>query len=91
MLKLAGPLKPSNPIDEAVRRYQTTSVVAAILVHFFIFITAIVVMVVLKQPLQVFVATHVGLQVAAVVNALFGHKLYRRYLTAKLGRKVVIN
>ncbi|MEM0440653.1 MAG: hypothetical protein QW463_03510 [Candidatus Caldarchaeum sp.] len=90
-MKSANPLKPNNPIDEAVKRYQTTAVVIAILVHFFIFITAIMVMVVLKQPLPVFIATHVGLQLAAIINALFGHKLYRRYLLAKLGRKVVIN
>lgn len=84
-------MKPSNPIDEAVKRYQTTAVVAAILVHFFIFVTAIVVMVVLKQPLPVFVATHVGLQAAAILNALFGHRLYRRYLAAKINRQIVIN
>ncbi|MCS7110437.1 MAG: TMEM165/GDT1 family protein [Candidatus Caldarchaeum sp.] len=84
-------MKPVNPIDEAVKRYQTTAVVAAILVHFFIFITAIVVMVVLKQPLPVFIATHVGLQLATILNALFGHRLYRRYLSAKMTKQIVIN
>lgn len=83
-------MKPVNTLDEAVKKYQTTAVVIAILVHFFIFVTAIVVMVVLKQPLPVFVATHVGLQLAAILNALFGHRLYRRYLTAKMNKSIVI-
>ncbi|MEM2237552.1 MAG: hypothetical protein QXR26_02955 [Candidatus Caldarchaeum sp.] len=77
-------------IDKAVERYQTTAVVAAILVHFFIFITAIVVIVVLKQPLSVFIMTHAGLQAATILNAIFGHKLYRRYLTAKLEKNILI-
>lgn len=86
-------LKPvdTNPIESAVKKYQTTSVVAAILVHFFIFVTAIVVMVVLRQPLPVFIATHVTLQAATILNALFGHRLYRKYLKAKLGKKLVVN
>lgn len=80
-----------NRLEEAVKRYQTTSVVIAILVHFFIFLTGIVVLVVLKQPLSVFVLTHATLQLAAIVNALFGHRLYRRYLIAKASRNIRIS
>jgi hypothetical protein len=77
-------------IENAVKRYQTTAVVAAILVHFFIFVTAIVVLVVLRQPLYVFVMTHAGLQVTAIINALFGHRLYRKYLMAKTLKKISV-
>jgi len=77
-------------IDNAVKRYQTTAVVAAILVHFFIFVTAIIVLVVLKQPLHVFVMTHAVLQLATVLNALFGHRLYRKYLTAKTLKQITV-
>ncbi|MEM1946471.1 MAG: hypothetical protein QW614_00825 [Candidatus Caldarchaeum sp.] len=79
-----------TPIDKAVEKYQTAAVVAAILVHFFIFVTAIVVLVVLRQPLSVFVMTHAGLQAAAILNAIFGHRVYRRYLTAKLEKNILI-
>ncbi|MEM1943421.1 MAG: hypothetical protein QXO30_08115 [Candidatus Caldarchaeum sp.] len=81
----------SSKLEDAVKRYQTTSVVLAILVHFFIFITAILVIVVLKQPLVVFIATHATLQTATILNALFGHKVYRKYLTARLARNVRIS
>ncbi|GBC72227.1 hypothetical protein HRbin03_00054 [archaeon HR03] len=74
-----------------MKKYQTTSVVAAILVHFFIFITAIVVIVILKQPLPVFIATHVTLQLLTIFNALFGHRLYRKYLLAKQTNRVIVN
>ncbi|MEM0349175.1 MAG: hypothetical protein QXE96_03345 [Candidatus Caldarchaeum sp.] len=74
-----------------MKRYQTTAVVAAILVHFFIFITAIVVIVILKQPLPVFIATHVTLQILTILNALFGHRLYRKYLLAKKTNRVMVN
>ncbi len=79
-----------NALDEAVKKYQTTAVVAAILVHFFIFVTAIVVIVLLKQPLSVFITVHAGLQAATVLNAVFGHKIYRRYLMARLSKNILI-
>ncbi|MEM2095008.1 MAG: hypothetical protein QXX19_00410 [Candidatus Caldarchaeum sp.] len=81
----------SSKLEDAVKRYHTTAVVLAILVHFFIFITAILVIVVLKQPLVVFIATHATLQTAAVLNALFGHRIYRKYLTTRLARNIRIS
>jgi len=74
----------SRPVDEAVRRYQTHAVAIAILVHAFIFVTGIITLVILQQPLHIFALTHGTIQAAAIVNAAVGPKLYRRYLIMRM-------
>lgn len=78
---------PSSEIEEAVKRYQTHAVAIAILVHAFIFVTGIITLVVLKQPVWVFALTHGSIQALAIFNAAFGHRLYRRYLLMKMGNR----
>ena len=80
----------SPAIEEAVKRYQTNAVAIAILVHAFIFVTGIITLVVLKQPIWVFALTHGTIQALAILNVAVGHKLYRKYLIMKMQDRVKI-
>ncbi|HIQ29276.1 MAG TPA: hypothetical protein EYH45_01785 [Candidatus Caldiarchaeum subterraneum] len=81
----------TRDIEEAVKRYQTNAVTIAILVHAFIFVTGIITLVVLKQPIWVFALTHGTIQATALANAAFGHRLYRKYLVMKLQNQIKID
>ena len=78
----------TKDIEEAVKRYQTHAVTIAILVHAFIFVTGIITLVVLKQSIWVFAITHGTIQAAALLNAAFGHRLYRKYLLMKRQNRI---
>ncbi len=73
----------SEEIERRVKRYQSRAIVLAILAHFLIILTGIVTLVVLRQPLLVFILTHATIQGAAIANAVIGPGIYRRYLLAK--------
>ena len=77
-------------IEKAVKRYQTNAVTIAILVHALIFVTGIITLVVMRQPIWVFAITHGTIQALALLNAAFGHRLYRRYLIMKSQNRIVL-
>ncbi|GBC68720.1 hypothetical protein HRbin01_00404 [archaeon HR01] len=80
-----------DEIEEKVKKYQTRAVVIAILVHFLIFVTAIVTIVILRQPLIMFILTHATIQAAAVANVIIGPGLYRKYLITSRSRRISIS
>jgi hypothetical protein len=80
----------SEEIEGRVKRYQSRAIGLAILVHFLIIFTGIVTLVVLRQPLLIFIITHATIQAAAIANAVIGPTIYRRYLLAKSMRRLDI-
>ena len=80
----------SMEVEDRVKRYQSKAIGLAILVHFMIIFTGIITIVVLRQPLLVFIITHATIQGVAIVNAVIGPSIYRRYLLAKNMRRLDI-
>jgi hypothetical protein len=80
-----------DQIEEKVKKYQTRAVGLAILVHFLIFVTAIVTIVILGQPLITFIIIHATIQGLAIANAIVGPGIYRRYLKASHNKRISIS
>ncbi|MEM4310764.1 MAG: hypothetical protein QXX95_00030 [Nitrososphaerales archaeon] len=67
-------------LEKKIKAYEIASIIAAIAVHFGVFINAFIVLAVLKLPLPSFFIIHVGLQIFTFLNAIFGAKIIRSYI-----------
>jgi len=70
----------SENLEKRIRAYEVASVIAAIAVHFGVFLNALITLVILKMPVSTFLILHVGLQIFTFLNALFGGKIIRSYI-----------
>ncbi|MEM3032287.1 MAG: hypothetical protein QXK39_05180 [Nitrososphaerota archaeon] len=80
----------SDEIENMVRKYQTLAVLLAVLIHFMIIFTGFVTLVILRQPLLVFIITHATVQGLAIANAILGPRIYRKYLMARQAKSLNI-
>ncbi|MFB3043370.1 MAG: hypothetical protein ACE1ZC_03735, partial [Nitrososphaerales archaeon] len=67
-------------ITKRVKRYQEISIILAILVHFFVFVSGLGLLVLYSLPLTSFILFHVAAQGLAYVNVVFGPRLYKKML-----------
>jgi hypothetical protein len=67
-------------------RYRRVSTIIFILVHALVFINGYVLLILLNQPLPIFLAVHGSLVALAGLNLVFGPDLYTRYLKRRARR-----
>jgi hypothetical protein len=81
-----GVLEGIPGIGAKVSRYRRFSTLLFILVHALVFINGYILLILLKQPLNIFLAVHASLMALAGLNLFLGPDLYTRYLRRRARR-----
>ncbi len=71
-------------IDDKVTKYRNFSIIVAVFIHLFAFVTGIILLVVFSYPFLTMIVFHGTMQLLSYLHIYFGPKLYEKHLRRKI-------
>ena len=71
-------------ISNKVEKYRNFSIIIAVFVHIFAFITGIILLVVFSYPFMTLIIFHGTMQLLSYIHIYFGPKIYEKRLRRKV-------
>ena len=71
-------------ISNKVEKYRNFSIIVAVFVHIFAFITGIILLVVFSYPFMTLIIFHGTMQLLSYIHIYFGPKIYEKRLRRKV-------